>query len=948
MEKYFERLENVGTLPPHCYFIPFAEKDAAFAPRTKSSRFIGLNGEWAFGAYPSFYDVPDDFFREEPKEKIAVPSCVQYAGYDRFQYVNLKYPIPYDPPFVPNENPAFRYRKTFVWRDCGEKCFLVFEGVDSCFYLYVNGKFAGYSQISHRISEFDIGDLLREGENTLDVLVLKWNAGTYLEDQDKWRFTGIFRDVYLLKRPQKHVVDYRIETDTDGTVFLTVFGSDAEVSFAGTQRRAPEGERIGFKIENARLWSAETPYLYPMVIRAGGEVIYEKVGVRRVRVKDGKFLLNDKAIKLKGVNRHDFLPESGAAVGIADIERDLRLMKRYNVNAVRTAHYPACPEFYRLCDEIGLYVLSESDVEAHGVLTRHVEAERCNFNEIADSPLFTAAIAERQACNVMVNRNRPSVVIWSLGNESGFGENFERAADYVRAVDDRPIHYEATISRKDKYYTDKVDFISRMYPPYEWLTEGYLCDEKETRPLLLCEYCHSMGNGPGDFKQYWDVIDRSDRFSGGFVWEWADHGVRYRGKGFSYGGDFGDFPNDGNYCIDGILSPDRAFKSGTAEMKKIYEPVKFARKEKGVAVRSAQFFETLDLIAEIAYAQGGKTRTEKRELLLPPQGESCLELEDAESVKIDFYRRGEKEPAAFYAEYAAKNPAPQKKSAVKKRKFTEKGRYLTVSCGDLSLTFDKTNAGVTAWNCGGENRLKAPITWNIFRAPVDNDRYIQEKWKEYSLDKARFEVRKTAITEGGVRFSGALCVPSLCPLVAVEAEYTVFDGALELQTSYKTLDFSEFLPRFGISFALDKKFDRVSYLGFGPQECYADKRLAAYMGRHAFRISENRCPYVKPQEYGSRFGCRVMRAEDGENFMEIEGDFSFSARPYSDAMLAACGHENELQTGNAAYIDADFFMSGVGSNSCGPVLAERFRTPPSGKWNITIRSGREEKKGDGV
>ena len=677
LKKYYEADRSVGTEPLRAYYVPFGKGAEPSYNREESERFLSLNGTWKIRAYESVSDA-DGFWNGAGDEEIPVPSCVQYYGYDFFQYTNVRYPFPFDPPHVPAKNPAYHYSRTFTGRGKGEKTYLVFEGVDSCFYLYVNGAFAGYSQISHRISEFDITRLVTEGENKIDVLVLKWNFGSYLEDQDKWRFTGIFRDVYLLFRPSKHLTDYKIETFVRGADGVVAFENrsklSAKLTFNGESKEVGAGGSVSFLVKDARLWSAETPYLYPLSVECGEEVVFERVGIRTSEVKDGVYLLNGKPVKFYGVNRHDFHPEKGAAVSLEDMRGDILLMKKLNVNAVRTSHYPSSPLFYELCDEYGIYVMSESDLESHGSVMCDDTSYCTGFALVPQNPVFADNSLQRQRCNVEQNKNRPSVVIWSIGNEAGWGRNMIESAKEIRRLDSRPVHYEGVWNRdpeefgKEDYYGAPLDLVSRMYPDISWMKNEYLTDERETRPLVLCEYAHAMGNGPGSLKDYWELMESSERFTGGFVWEWADHGVKYGGDGFRYGGDFGEYEHDSNFCIDGIVSPDRKIKAGTLSMKHAYQPLRFTRKGNELVVFNKNFFAAE--VGELCLKQSG----EKRErVCIPPRGSISVAVEEG-NLNAEYFRGDERVAHAQFLATKEELPAfvPQAAS------FVDGGGHWTV------------------------------------------------------------------------------------------------------------------------------------------------------------------------------------------------------------------------------------------------------------------------------
>ncbi|MBQ3526930.1 MAG: hypothetical protein IJA52_00030 [Clostridia bacterium] len=576
--KEFQRFDRIGTTPHRSYYIPFAEEDAVrtkhgILDRTSSSRFTSLDGVWQI---KQLDHVEDFAVNEMLGESIPVPSCVQMHGYDNIQYLNIRYPFPVMLPHLPYENPCWHYRRTFnIKKQKGERYYINFEGVDSAFYIYINGEFKGYSQISHATSEFDITDLAVNGENTIDVLVLKWCISTYLECQDKFRFSGIFRNVYMLTRPEGHISDYKIETYIDGENGTLKFVNESDVdvvlTLEGMEITVPAKETGYMTVQCAKLWTADEPNLYKLVIRATGEKIIESIGFRVVSIDGKVFKINGSPVKLKGVNRHDFHCETAATVSLEDMAKDIHLMKELNVNAVRTSHYPNSPEFYMLCDTFGIYVMDEADLEMHGACSRDGRYDIPLWEEYAENEFFTPGITDRHVALVERDKNRPSVIIWSLGNESSFGKAFFDGAKYIKNRDiTRPIHYEGIQNADPKYYyTDMVDMVSMMYPSFEKIREDVLDNPEETRPFVLCEYTHAMGNSCGDIAEYWDMIYNNEQMMGGFVWEWADHGIKTE-KGFLYGGDFKEPEHDGNFCADGLLTPDRKIKSNALEMMAVY------------------------------------------------------------------------------------------------------------------------------------------------------------------------------------------------------------------------------------------------------------------------------------------------------------------------------------------------------------------------------------------
>ncbi len=588
----YKEFKTIGTINPRSYYIPFGENDKitvknGIIDRTKSSEFISLNGIWHIKEHKNPDNVPID---EELNETIPVPSCVQLHGYDKIQYLNIRYPIPFLPPDVPCDNPCWHYRKEFqLVKKPKEKYYINFEGVDSSFYLFVNGKMKGYSQISHSTSEFDITKLLNNGLNTIDVVVLKWCASTYLECQDKFRLSGIFRDVYILSRPENHITDYKIETFFEGKNGILKFKNESttEINLKLDDMKitvAPM-ETAELKVKNVNKWSSENPYLYTLELKSNGEKIIEKVGFRTVTIEGSVFKINGKGIKLKGVNRHEFNPKTGAAVSLSNMTEDIKLMKELNVNAVRTSHYPNSPLFYELCDYYGLYIMDEADLETHGSSAIYGNNDVKAWQSFAENEIYTDAIKDRHLHLVERDKNRPSVIIWSLGNESSFGKAFFKGAEYIKHRDNtRPLHYEGLQNAAEKYYyTDLVDIVSMMYPDIEKIHTAVLDNPIEKRPFVLCEYSHAMGNSCGDIAAYWELIYSNPQLMGGFVWEWADHGIKTR-KGYLYGGDFGETEHDGNFCVDGILTPDRKLKSAALEMKAVYGGKLKSKIDKSVAV----------------------------------------------------------------------------------------------------------------------------------------------------------------------------------------------------------------------------------------------------------------------------------------------------------------------------------------------------------------------------
>ncbi len=983
---------HVGTLPDHNYFVPFASGQDVFAPREASERFTLLNGEWDFAYYDSILDLDDDFTALKFTKKLPVPANWQLHGYDKPQYTNVDYPIPYEPPYVPDDDPVGIYSRTIEHVPDKSRKILCFEGVDSCLYLYVNRQYVGYSQVAHHTSEFDITDLLKPGTNHITVAVLKWCDGTYLEDQDKFRLSGIFRDVYLLSRPAKRLESYRITADRKmsrgkayGLFTFCPQGAAADIALKDgktvlAKAKVAAGETFSVKIPDIRPWSAEDPFLYSLTIKANGEWIGEKVGFRTVTIEDGVFKLNGRHIKFFGVNRHDSYPDTGSCASMEQMRRDLELMKQNNINAVRTSHYPNAPEFYKLCDELGMYVIDEADVESHGCVAVYNDISWSNANYggialLAMDPQFKEAILDRERLLVTRDLNRPSVLIWSLGNESGLGENMRAAAKLVKSLDrTRPVHYES-VHKLDDTSDDRFDFVSRMYePPESW--EHFPDNADEKRPFILCEYCHAMGNGPGDLEEYHRVFMSSDRFVGGLIWEWADHAVILghtpdgRVK-YGYGGDSGERHNDGNFCMDALCYPDRKPHTGLLEAKQVYRPVRVRKGDRpGTFVISnlLRFLNAGDYLActyEIT-ADGAKPITGALAFSEKPMEEVTVAIPEAAAtftqdtyIRFRFFAKNGYSAFPDGAEVCfdqlqicdvspAENAVKQSKgrdcaSAKKAVSYTEEPLVYTIRAGSVTYVFDRRQATFTEIRKGSKNLLERPMEYNFFRAPVDNDT-MRGEWYQAHLNDYIVKVYDTQILadDNGVRITAhqSFGWSRHQPFAVMQAEYRIdAAGALDISCKITTSNKVRLLPRFGIRLFVSKKFDTASYFGYGPYESYCDKHQASYMGRFTAKIEDMFEDYIRPQENSSHWNCKdaeVLSKQAGLRFTNPAG-FSFNASAYTQEELAEKKHNFELKPCKYHVICVDFAMAGVGSAACGPRLADRYRiTLPEAEGSIRV------------
>lgn len=961
---YHENMEtlHIGTENQHCYFIPFAREQDPFSQRELSECIELLNGDWYFRYYESILDLEDDFPEADfGEDVIPVPSNWQLHGYDKPQYTNIRYPISYDPPFVPDDNPVGLYQRLYHYNPCNDEKILTFEGVDSCLYLFINGEFVGYTQVSHSSSEFNITPYLQEGSNKITCVVLKWCDGTYLEDQDKWRMSGIFRDVYIVSRPIKRLRDYHIvtelsqsydkakitiELETDIPCELSLYNAEGKLlSTKKTDRFAT------FEVESPVLWNAEKPYLYSLSIKTDSEIVGEKIGIRDIKVEGGKLLINGIPVKFKGVNRHDSYCDTGYYASREQLLKDLLLMKSLNVNAVRTAHYPNAPIFYQLCDELGLYVINEADIEAHGVVEVYNTFEWTNdYNGIAliaSDERFKKAILDRVRLLVSRDINRPCVIMWSLGNETGYGTNFLEAAKLAKSIDPhRIIHYQS-IHLLDDTSTEVLDIASAMYPSTDWMKNHFLSDEKEKRPLVLCEYCHAMGNGPGDLEDYWQIIYSNDRFCGGFVWEWCDHGIFMghadNGKAkYYYGGDFGEKINDGNFCIDGLLYPDRTPHTGALEMKNVYRPirVKPIDIEKGVFefVNTYDFTnaEELQCVYEITDSLG-IIKTDKIELNLAAKNSKQITIQSmppktdrSQFIRFIFTKNNEEVGFEQIALYKAKRHIELRRIDKSLSVAESKSDY-QIEGSDFSYTISKRTGMIISFIKNGKQLFDKPSEFNLFRAPIDNDAY-KHNWYKIHLNEPTTKLYDITLLEedGLIKIQASLSLggPVYEPAAKIKLSYTINgEGEIIINSDAKIHKDLKYLPRFGMRFFLPREFDNVNYYGYGPYESYIDKHHASYVSQFEARVSDLHEDYIRPQENGSHFGCEYVSVSDSCFNLHVtsKDDFSFNCSHYSQEELVAKRHNYELEESGQTILCIDYKMSGVGSSSCGPELLEQYR-----------------------
>ena len=1003
---------GVNRLPARSTFLPFTDAEAAWSGEAEASDCrLPLDGVWKFRFDPSPAAVPADFAAaghdDSGWDNLSVPSCWQLHGYGHPHYTNVQYPIPLNPPHVPSANPTGSYRRRFTvpagWR--GRRLHLRFDGVDSCFEVFVNGRFAGRGMGSRLPHEFDITNFVRGGANVLAVRVLQWSVGTYLEDQDMWWLSGIFRSVTLLGLPPVRLADVTVETRLDaayrdGTVRVaaqvaaegrgTLRGCvvEAQLRDAGGAAvwtrplratvRAKDGSiALEGAVAAARTWSAETPYLYTLLVTlkgADGRLLMAvplRIGIRQVEIRDGQLLVNGVKAMLKGVNRHEHHPDLGRSLPFATMLQDILLMKRHNINAVRTSHYPDDPRWYDLCDRYGIYLIDECDLETHGF--------GYGENNLCNKPAYEAACVDRMRRTISRDRNHPSVIIWSLGNESGFGCNHRAMARLTRELDpSRPLHYEGD------YQCEVVDIYSRMYASHaemerigagrETIPSGGkdLAPERyNSKPMMLCEYAHAMGNGPGGLKEYWEIIWKHPRLCGAFVWEWLDHGIRARTADgreyFAYGGDFGDVPNDGSFVCDGLLFPDRTPSPGLAELKQALAPIHTEALDLAhgrLVLHNRQAFlgfegytASWQVLADGREAQAGAVELPA----VAPGGSGLLTIplapvaDDGCEYWLQIgYRLAQ--PTAWaeaghevaFAEFrlaeARQRPRPARRiRGGAAPRPAEDAREVVWRGNDFEIAFDKAAGTLSRWISRGRECLVRGPCLNFWRAPTSNDGKgiggrVQAAWRRHGLHQFMPHLGATRWEQvaGGLR---ELVVPVRLggPVVAcgIEAEYRYAvdaGGRLVLTIAgAPTGEWSVTWPRLGVQVRLPRQVDRARWYGLGPNESYADTCSGVRIGEWRAVADELQTPYVVPQENGNRSGTRWVEATDcaGAGLrIGAESPFSFSLHSYDTLDLDQAMHPHELQERPFMTLNLDVAQNGIGSNSCGPEVLPQHRLMP--------------------
>ena len=999
--RHYEDLKimHENTMPSRAYYMPAShDMGPLVEDRFSSDRVICMNGTWEFQYFNSIYDLQEKFYEQgydcSRFTQVEVPGVWQNYGYDSHQYTNVRYPIPLDPPYVPQENPCGAYVRKFYYEIPEEapRAYLNFEGVDSCFYVWVNGKYVGYSQVSHATSEFDVTEVLKNGENTLAILVLKWCDGTYLEDQDKFRMSGIFRDVYFVNRPENVVYDYFTTTEIqEEQAVITVQASyqgkavptkltlyDAEHKEIASQvfqenTGTVYTHKAVILVKEPNLWNPEQPYLYTLVLETEGEVITDRIGLREICVKDAVLYVNGTAIKFKGVNRHDSDPVTGFVIGLEQMKKDLQMMKESNFNAVRSSHYPNVPYFYQLCDEYGFFVIAEADNESHGTQSQYLKDSNWEnvsrkWNErISDNPEFIPATLDRTKLCVHREKNRPCIIIWSMGNECGYGCTFEEALKWTKGFDStRLTCYESSFYRSDrrKYDYSNIDIFSRMYPSLEEIQE-YM-DKKPDKPLLLIEYCHAMGNGPGDLEDYFQIIYEYDVLCGGFVWEWCDHAI-YQGQAangkekYLYGGDFGEEVHDGNFCMDGLVYPDRTPHTGLLEYQNVYRParvVSFCQKTGELCLENYMNYVDLKDYIYLVYEVNcdGKLLEKKQFILqesvlphkkgtillditVPDSGKCYLKvsyhLKHGTSVMAQGSRMGfdeillKNQDGRNQQATALLETQEQKEAEVQ---VSETDRFLSIRSDTFFYVYNKLSGLFEQLSVDGEELLETSMELNIWRAPTDNDRKIKQEWIDAGYDRSKARAYDThwEMNGEGIRIYSTVSVAAVAiqKILDIEAVWKIYrTGEISVKMHVKKDREFPQLPRFGIRLFLRGEYENLKFYGLGPHESYRDKCRSCSHGLYDTTVEEQHEDYICPQENGSHTDCDYLMLEKENQTVTAVSSrpFSFNVSYYSQEELTRKAHNFELEKSGSTIVCLDYAQNGIGSNSCGPELRKEYQ-----------------------
>lgn len=924
--RFYENIlkTSENRLPQRAYYIP-----------SRKSEYLLLNGTWRFKFFTRDIDLTDDITNWD---STPVPSCWQTEGWENPNYSNICYPYPYCPPYVPDDNPCGVYERDFEISSLWGKVYYVLEGVSSCGALYINGNYVGYTQGSHLQAEFDITSYVKEGKNTVRVVVYKWCVGSYLECQDFFRMNGIFRDTYILQRPEDHLFDISVKTENnklivnaDKEAHICVYDMDENCVGIAI------GDKAEISVENPILWNAEKPYLYTVTFERDGELIEIETGFRTIEISDNyQLLINGQSVKLHGVNHHDTHPTNGWCETNEELEKELLLMKELNINCIRTSHYPPTSYFMTLCDRIGFYVVLETDIETHGCCNMYPNGNSgyhtCNtLDWPCTKPEWKNEYVSRMERAVKRDRNHPSVIMWSTGNESGHGVNHKAMCDYVRSLcDGRLLHCEDATRLGSP---ENSDVFSRMYLSFDDL-RSRADDENIKQPVFLCEYAHSMGNGPGDVWDYSELFDSYDKLIGGCIWEWADHTVVVDGVQ-KYGGDFeGELTHDANFCCDGMVFSDRSLKAGSLEVKAAYQPMKTSLDGNILKIYNRMDFTNLNEYTFVYSIEvDGQTKAENTVILDVCPHETVEIVLDIEkiSAKLGAFvtcRLFKNDFEAAHTQHALEFTKIYDEIVETKADFCETSREIVVSGKNFRYVFDKHYGNFVSMSVNGKENLAGLTKLTSWRAPTDNERRVKIYWGNYNtwqgenLNRHFSKVYEVSLNDDTIFVRGDLSGVSHAPYFAYTTAYRINGkGEIFVTLGGKVRENAYWLPRLGFEFILPSENKEFSYFGFGPHESYCDMYHASLMGQYESDTDKEYVNYVRPQEHGNHFGVKELKIGD----LVFNGNFDANVSNYDAYMLDAAEHTDELCSDGLVHLRIDYKDSGVGSNSCGPALEEPYR-----------------------
>ena len=1001
-----EKAIGVNKTPAHASFVPFAAMDKVASEQiTHSSYYQILQGAWKFKFIPMPSEVPQGFyqpdFSDQSWDNIEVPSNWQLQGYGKPMYTNIVHPFPSNPPKVPEDNNETGcYRKSFhipeAWNN--KQVFLHFAGVQSAFYVWLNGQKIGYSEGSMTPAEFDVSPYIQTGENLLAVEVIRWSDGSYLEDQDFWRLSGIFREVFLMATPRVHIRDFQVITDLDtnyenATLKLNtiihnytekkikqhsleiILKKDIEIFRKSLQiKKIHSKNEINIPLEQLvftpQKWSAESPSLYTLTLilkdTEGSilEIISQKIGFREVEIKNGQLLLNGKAIYFKGVNRHEFDPIAGRAISEETMIQDIKLLKQHNFNAVRTSHYPNHPRWYELCDQYGIYLVDEANIESHLLWNMH--------NSPAKKPSWKNAFIDRGVSMVQRDKNHPSVLIWSLGNETGMGENFNAMANAMRKIDpSRPIHYEGralsgAVQPNNPQFTRKLfeaqelklphfDIISTMYASIDQLIAFH--ERDTTRPIILCEYAHAMGNSLGNFNQYWETFVKYPRMQGGFVWDWVDQGLLRtdrQGSYWVYGGDFEDQPNDGNFCINGLVFPDRGIKPALLEAKKVQQFVQTL--PKNLLKGQIEVYNTYDFI-DLSFLKmrwqliwdGIVTQDgEISDLFVAPGEKVVFQL------PLDLPNRSDQE-CFLNISYVLKEDLPWAKAGHELAKeqlsinlpktrhkktlvlgeempelfVLEQVKEALVATDDFEIIFDKESGLIKSFSFKGKVIFQHSGQINLWRAPTDNDmgggaESFAARWKDFGLDDLKAQHIQTFLKYPNpdqrkiIQFYVVGELKAKKGTLNFKNIYSIFsNGDIVVENQLQVPEHCPPLPKIGMQFFLSKEFEQLYWYGRGPHSSYWDRKESAHVGLYQSTVTQQYVPYIRPQENGNKTDVRwmsLLSSLGGLGLMVSGTNLNFSTHHYALSNLNQAQHSIDVKASNQITLNVDFQQMGLGGD----------------------------------